>query len=117
MINLAIFCPECTLWLILMLLGAWVLGWLLWGIVKGSQYKTEIKHNEDQISDLTEKNTNLKSELNDEKYAHEKKNMEYDKLRSRNIDLDMQYKVQMEQLGNIQVAYDKLKADYDALKS
>ena len=55
MINLAIFCPECTPWLVLMLLGAWILGWFFWSMIKGTKYRASINELESQTADLKKK--------------------------------------------------------------
>lgn len=124
MINLAIFCPECTLWLVLMLLGAWILGWVLWSLIKGTKYQSIIQNLESQTADLTEKNTDLREQntalhtnLRNEQYSLEKRNGEYEKLNSKFMDLDLKYKVQGESLANTQTAYEKLKVDFDGKKS
>ena len=116
MINLAIFCPECTLWLILMLLGAWILGWLFWSMIKGSSYQSAIREFKAQVEDLSKANTDLRTDLANEKYALEKRNGEYDKLRAKHMDLDLKFKVQGENLTNAQNAYEKLKIDFDKLQ-
>jgi chromosome segregation ATPase len=117
MINLALFCPECTPWLVLMLIGAWILGWLFWSIIKGSKYQTTINELKPQVTDLKKKNTDLRSDLSNQKYHLEKRNGEYDKLKSKHRDLDMKFKVQGEELTNVLSAYEQLKMDFDALKS
>ncbi len=117
MINLAIFCPECTPWLVLMLVGAWILGWLFWSLFKGTQYRSTINELNSQVTDLTGKNTDLSTDLRNEKYALEKRNGEYQKLNKENMDLDLQSKVKGEKLNNALNAYEQLKKDFDALKS
>lgn len=116
MISLAIFCPECTLWLVLMLLGAWILGWLFWSMFKGAPYQASIKELQARVTDLDKKNTDLRTDLSNEKYNLEKRNGEYDKLKSKNMDLDLQFKVQGEKLTNTLSAYEQLKVDFEALK-
>jgi chromosome segregation ATPase len=116
MINLAIFCPECTPWLVLMLLGAWILGWLFWSMIKGSKYQATINELRPQIADLKKKNTDLHTELSTEKYNLEKRNGEYDKLRSKYMDLDLKIKVQGEELTKALNDYEQLKTDFDARK-
>ncbi len=116
MILLDIFCPECTLYLLLMLLGAWVLGWLFWKMFKESGYKSSIKKLEEEVERVNKNNVNLKAEISEARYEVEKSGEEIAKLRSKVGDLDLAAKVKEEEFNAFKETYDKLKAAYDALK-
>lgn len=141
MIVLNLFCPECTLWLVLMLAGAWILGWIFWALLLGSGYRSTIKTLKTEEADLKKKNTDLKSELIQAKYEKEKRDEEYKTLRSKHGQLDIQHKALAEQLAAAKAgttadsskwdariaelekelaatkaAKEKLQADYNALQ-
>ena len=100
MLLLEIFCPECTPWLLLMLLGAWLLGWLFWGLIKGTNYRIKIKGIEEDLTRSNEQNTKLKEDLSSERYAHEKLSGNHKDLRNKYDQLDLNHKVEKEKLGN-----------------
>ncbi len=108
MILLNIFCPECTPWLLLMLAGAWLLGWMFWSLFKGQGYKAQIAELEGQVKVLGEDNLNLKTEINEARYQVEKKEGEFHGLRLKLGDLDLKYKVQSEELADVVAKYQKL---------
>lgn len=98
MISLAIFCPECTPWLLLMLAGAWLLGWLFWSLFKGANYKTQIKSLSTELEQVSAENTDLKTELTQARYEVEKREGEFANLKLKLGDLDLKYKVRGEEL-------------------
>ena len=73
-IYLGIFswCPHCSWWLFLLLLGAWFLGWLLWDWTKGSRLKTEVNGLHGDIRNWKKKFTETESDLTQAKYDREK---------------------------------------------
>jgi len=98
MISLAIFCPECTPWLLLMLAGAWVLGWLFWSLFKGASYKSQIKSLSGELEQVKTENTDLKTEITQARYEVEKREGEFANLKLKLGDLDLKYKVRGEEL-------------------
>jgi len=100
-----------------MLLGAWILGWFFWSMIKGTKYRASINELELETADLKKKNTELHTDLTNEKYNLEKRNGEYDQLNSQHKDLYLKFKVQEENLTNTLSAYEQLKIDFNKLKS
>ena len=98
MLSLTIFCPECTPWLLLMLAGAWILGWLFWSILKGSGYQSKIRTLESELDHLKTENTDLKTEISQARYEVEKQEGEFAKLKLKLGDLDLKFKAQGEEL-------------------
>ena len=98
MIKLVIFCPECTPWLLLMLAGAWVLGWLFWSLFKGASYQSQIKALSTELDQAKTENTNLKTEITQARYEVEKREGEFADLKLKLGDLDLKYKVRGEEL-------------------
>ncbi|MEM9819421.1 MAG: hypothetical protein AAF985_00055 [Bacteroidota bacterium] len=98
MIQLAIFCPECTPWLLLMLAGAWVLGGLFWALLKGTGYQSQIKSLSTELDQAHTENTNLKTAITQARYEVEKREGEFTKLKLKLGDLDLKYKVRGEEL-------------------
>ena len=99
MTLLNIFCPECTPWLLLMLAGAWILGWLFWSMFKGSAYKANIRQLEADLGDSQKENTDLKTDLTQANYQVEKQTKDYADLQSKLSDLDMKFLAQREKLA------------------
>ncbi|MEM8906883.1 MAG: hypothetical protein AAGD05_03470, partial [Bacteroidota bacterium] len=93
-----IFCPECTPWLLLLLAGAWILGWLFWALFKGSAYQSKIRQLEGDLGNAQKENLNLKTEINEARYAVEKQEGEFNKLRLKLGDLNLKFKAQGEEL-------------------
>jgi len=114
---LNIFCAECTPYLLLMLAGAWILGWLFWKLLKEGGYKDSIQKLEHQVDNFKKENLNLKTEIADAKYVVGKNEKEMMSLRSKIGDLDLQHKVRGEEIVNMKETYDKLKEAYDKIKS
>ena len=114
---LNIFCAECTPYLLLMLAGAWALGWLFWKLLKEGNYKDSIKKLEHELDNFKKENLNLKTEIADARYVVGKNEKEMLTLRSKIGDLDLQDKVKGEKISMMQETYDKLKDAYDRMKS
>ncbi len=116
MTLLNIFCPECTPYLLLMLAGAWILGWLFWKMFKESGYVTNIKNLENEVSRVKQKNTDLSTEITQANYRVEKTETENNKLRTKIGDMDIQYRAKNEEFNQLTESYEQLKADYEATK-
>ncbi len=114
---LNIFCAECTPYLLLMLAGAWLLGWLFWKLLKEGNYKASIKNLEHELDNFKKENLNLKTDIADARYVVGKSEKEMMTLRSKIGDLDLQHKVRGEEISTMKETYDKLKAAYDNMKS
>ena len=114
---LNIFCPECTPVLLLMLAGAWILGWLFWKIFKESGYKSSINKLEHEVEVTNKKNVDLTADIADARYEVSKGEAEITKLRTKVGDLDLKLKVQEEEATALNESYKKLQEAYDALKS
>ena len=76
MIFLATWCPNCSWWLLPLLLGAWFLGWLVWGAVKGGSYKNIIKGLQGDLTDLRSQKNEVETDLAKANYEFEKVNSE-----------------------------------------
>ncbi len=70
------FCADCTWELLPMLLGAWMLGWLLWSWVIGSRFRAERKTLQSELSQVKATNTSLEKDLS--LVRHEKENLAQD---------------------------------------
>ncbi|MEO1515411.1 MAG: hypothetical protein AAFV95_10370 [Bacteroidota bacterium] len=98
MTLLTIFCPECTPWLLLMLAGAWILGWLFWAMFKGSSYQSQIKQLSGDLEDTQKVNTVLQKDMAEANYKMEKQATDYAEMQQKYADLDIRYKAQGEAL-------------------
>ncbi|MFK8006850.1 MAG: hypothetical protein AB8H03_10775 [Saprospiraceae bacterium] len=92
-IYLGIFswCPNCSWWLIPLLLGAWILGWLLWNWTKGSRLESEVNGLHGDIKNWKKKFTETESDLAQAKYDREKISGEFATAKSRLADSDVRY--------------------------
>ncbi|MFK7770493.1 MAG: hypothetical protein AB8F94_00085 [Saprospiraceae bacterium] len=93
-IYLGIFswCVNCSWWLIPLLLGAWILGWLLWDWTKGSRLESEKKGLHGDIKNWKKKFTETESDLAQAKYDREKISGEFATAKSRLADSDVRYR-------------------------
>ena len=91
-LGLFSFCPNCTLWLLLLLLGAWILGWLLWDWTKGSRLRSEVNGLHGDIKNWKKKFTETESDLAQAKYDREKISGEFATAKSRLASSDVRYK-------------------------
>jgi len=117
MILLDLFCAACTPYLLLMLGGAWALGWLFWKLLKENGYVNNINKLEGEISDVKKQNVELKTEITQANYEVEKSGNELTRLRHKIGDFELKGKVEEERWNELQSSYDKLKGDYEALKT
>jgi predicted nucleic acid-binding Zn-ribbon protein len=117
MLLLNIFCAECTPYLLLMLAGAWGLGWLFWKLFKESGYLETIKRMGAEISAFKKENLDLKTEITQAHYEVDKSGKELTKLRHKIGDFELQGRVSEEKLQALQDEYEQLKKDFQALKS
>lgn len=76
MITLISWCPNCSWWLLPLLIGAWILGWLLWGAFKGGQFKNIIKGLQGDLTDLRTQKTEVETDLAKANYEFERVNSE-----------------------------------------
>ena len=76
MIYLATWCPNCSWWLLPLLLGAWILGYLIWGAYKGGSYKNIIRGLQGDLTDLRTQKTEIETDLAKANYEYEKANSE-----------------------------------------
>jgi predicted flap endonuclease-1-like 5' DNA nuclease len=145
-IYLGIFdiCPNCSLWLLLLMLGAWFLGWLLGYWIKDYRLKAEINGLHRDIKNWKNKLTKTESEVEQAKYDREKIVGEIATTKSRLLDSNVRYKALQEKYNQLEskggedvgvsklenyivdlerklaVSYDnitKMEADYAILKS
>jgi len=117
MLLLDIFCAACTPYLLLMLAGAWGLGWMFWKLLKENGLLSTIKKLETEIGEVKTENVDLKTEITQVNYEIEKRGNDLTKLRHKIGDFELQGKVEQEKFSELQGAFDKLKADYEALKA
>ena len=85
------FCPNCSWWLLPLLLGAWLLGYLLWNWTKGSSYRSEVNGLHGDIKNWKKKFNETELELSQAKYEREKMGGEFATLKSRFADQDTKY--------------------------
>lgn len=85
------WCPHCSLWLILLLLGAWILGWLLWDWTKGSRLRAERDGLHAEINNWKKKFTDTESDLAQARYDREKMSGEFATVKSKLVDADTRY--------------------------
>jgi len=85
-------CPNCSLWLIPLLIGAWLLGYLLWNWTKGARYKNEIGGLQGDIKNWKKKFNDTEGELSEARFEKERVNGEYATLKSRFSDYDTKYR-------------------------
>ncbi len=116
MLLLDIFCAECTPYLLLMLAGAWGLGWAFWKLLKENGLLSNIKKLETEVTEVKKENVDLKTELTQANYEVEKRSNDLTKLRHKIGDFELQGKVAQEKFDELQGTFDKLKADYETLK-
>ena len=92
-IYLGIFdwCTDCSWWLLPLLFGAWILGWLLWALTKGSRYKSEINGLQGDIKNWKKRFTATESDLAQAKYDREKISAEYATTKSKLADSTFRY--------------------------
>ena len=116
-IYLGIFdiCPNCSLWLLLLMLGAWFLGWLLGYWIKDYRLKAEINGLHRDIKNWKNKLTKTESEVEQAKYDREKIGGEIATTKSRLLDSNVRYKAlqekynQLESKGGEDVGVSKLE--------
>lgn len=96
------WCPNCSLWLLLLLLGAWILGWLLWNWTKGSRLETEINGLHGDIKNWKKKFTETESDLAQAKYDREKISGEFATVKSRLADSDVRYRALEEKYNQLE---------------
>ncbi|MFT6319621.1 MAG: putative flap endonuclease-1-like 5' DNA nuclease/putative nuclease with TOPRIM domain [Granulosicoccus sp.] len=103
-IYLGIFdwCPNCSWWLILLLLGAWILGWLLWNWTKGSRLESEKNGLNSDIKNWKKKFTETESDLAQAKYDREKVSGEFATVKSKLADSDFRYRALEEKYTQIE---------------
>ena len=97
--NLFSSCPNCSWWLIPLLFGAWLLGWLFWGAFRGGSYKTTIKGLQGDLTDLRGQKTELETELAKSNYEYEKVNSEKLGFFNENKAWEEKYKQLSESVG------------------
>ncbi|MFK7806677.1 MAG: hypothetical protein AB8F74_02650 [Saprospiraceae bacterium] len=117
MLLLDIFCAECTPYLLLMLAGAWGLGWLFWKLLKENGYLDNIKNLEGEVETINKENVDLKTEITQVNYEVEKAGQENMKLRTKIGDLDIQQKADKEKFNLLQQSHEKLQSAYNELKT
>jgi len=99
MINLISWCPNCSWWLLPLLIGAWILGYLLWGSYKGGSYKNIIKGLQGDLTNLRGQKTDLETELAKSNYEYEKVNSEKLGFFNENKAWEEKYKQLSESVG------------------
>lgn len=83
-------CPICTWWLLPLLIGAWLLGWLFWRLTGRQKYLNQINDLQGQNRQLNVRLTDFEKDLATSQYEFNKLTEDYDLLRSKNADLDIQ---------------------------
>ena len=103
-IYLGIFdiCPNCSLWLLLLMLGAWFLGWLLGYWIKDYRIKAEINGLHRDIKNWKNKLTKTESEVEQAKYDREKVGGEIATTKSRLLDSNVRYKALQEKYNQLE---------------
>jgi predicted flap endonuclease-1-like 5' DNA nuclease len=103
-IYLGVFswCPHCSLWLILLLLGAWILGWLLWDWTKGSRLRTAAHGLRRDIKNWKKKFTETESDLAQAKYDKEEISVEFATVKSKLADSDVRYQLMLEKYNELE---------------
>ncbi|MEM6963443.1 MAG: helix-hairpin-helix domain-containing protein [Bacteroidota bacterium] len=94
MIPLLLFnwCPNCSWWLIPLLLGAWILGWLFWSWTRGASLSKEVKGLHADVKNWKTKFNTNQSELETTKSEYEKLSGEYATMRTNLADYDSKYR-------------------------
>ncbi|MFT4663373.1 MAG: putative RNase H-like nuclease (RuvC/YqgF family) [Polaribacter sp.] len=116
MLLLDIFCAGCTPYLLMMLAGAWGLGWVFWKLLKENGLLSNIKNLETEVTEVKKENVDLKTELTQANYEVEKKGKDLTKARHRIGDFELQGKVAQEKFAELQGTFEQLKTDYEVLK-
>ncbi len=104
-IYLGIFswCPNCSLWLLILLAGAWFLGWLFYHWTTGSRLRTEAKGLQEDIKNWKNKFTETESDLKQAKYDRDKMSGEFATIKSKLADSDLRFQAMADK-------YDELEA-------
>jgi len=81
-----------------MLAGAWVLGWLFWAMMKGSNYQSKIKMLSNELGIFKEKSVELEENLAKASYEAEKSKSELDSLQKKHSEMELGVYALKEQL-------------------
>ncbi|NNE29775.1 MAG: hypothetical protein HKN16_09060 [Saprospiraceae bacterium] len=82
-----LFCAECTWEILPMLLGAWILGFLLWGAINRKRFKRKIEKFSAENTETREKYEANKRTLDKEIYKNKKLTQKFMDLEKENISL------------------------------
>lgn len=112
-IYLGIFswCPDCSLWLILLLLGAWFLGWLFCYWTTVSRLRNERKALEKDVKNWKNKFTETESDLKQAKYDREKLSGEFATVKSQLADSDLRFQAMADKYDELQAKGGNVDAD------
>ena len=103
-ILLEIFCKGCTIPLILMLLGAWLLGWLFWWLFNRSTYMDKITGLEGELNKWKGRANGLEADLSAANYEKDKFSKEFAAEKAKKADAEMALRVCKESLANAEAA-------------
>ncbi|HFC00875.1 MAG TPA: hypothetical protein ENJ53_08745, partial [Phaeodactylibacter sp.] len=103
LLNMFSWCSNCSWWLLPLLFGAWLLGYLLWNWTTGKRLKGEIEDLRANIKNWKTKFNDTEKELAQARYDQEKLNGEYATLKTRLANNDAKYR-------ELQTSYQDLEA-------
>ncbi len=103
-IYLGVFswCPNCSWWLIPLLLGAWILGWLLWDWTKGSNLRNEVNGLHGDIKNWKKKFIDTESDLKQAKYDQEKISGEFATIKSKLADSELRFQAMADKYDDLE---------------
>ncbi len=101
---LEIFCEGCTFPLLLMLLGAWLLGWLFWWLINRNGYMEKINKAEGEVTNWKGRANGLEADLSAAAYERDKYKGELAAAKAAKGDVEMALRVCKESLANAEAA-------------
>jgi predicted flap endonuclease-1-like 5' DNA nuclease len=103
-ILLEFFCEGCTLPLLFMFLGAWLLAWLFWWLFNRSTYMDRINRLDGEVNKWKGRANGLEADLSAANYEKDKFSKELAAEKAAKADVEMALRVCKEGLANAEAA-------------